>query len=229
MVQRRRVMCGRAWAVAVVAAAGWLGRPAAARADADFSLGVGYAHLSLENSQSFQERDGFRIEPRFSFGLTDEHPQLRLGVALGLSGYSHQLDEDRIITINDGNDIFIIRANQWEAVSFLEPEVQLSWRQPIGTNDVHDHRGWYAEPGLGVGAVVGNYVVADDSWWSSGHDSQWDATWGVRPFVRVGYQMERFLFGGEVSYLVGGRIELTDQVHGDVRELFVGGFFGVRW
>jgi hypothetical protein len=37
------------------------------------------------------------------------------------------------------------------------------------------------------------------------------------------------MFGIEASYLFGGNINLTDQVNGDLNELYVGGFFGVRW
>jgi hypothetical protein len=200
--------------------------PLARAVDGDFQLSLGYSHLHLDGSQRFEDRDGFRIEPRVSFAFFDKLPQLRLGFGLGISGYTHELDSDTVITINNGNDTDVIFADQWEGVSLLTPEFQLSWRQTFGG----EHH-WYVEPGVGLGVAFVNYYVADDWWWDDNNDNpnEWDSTAEVRPFIRAGYQGDRWMGGIEGSYLFGGNIDLTDQVNGDLNELYVGGFFGVRW
>jgi hypothetical protein len=201
----------------------------AAKADADFSLGIGYSHLWLDGSEHFAQRDGVRFEPRFSFGLSDAIPQLRLGAGLGISGYTHQLDRDAFITVNDGQDSFFIRAEQWESISLLEPELQISWRQPLDRRGFGDHDGWYIEPGVGIGAAVANFSINTDWWWDSSRDNEWDTAFEARPFVRAGYQAGRWLLGIEVSYMMGGNLGLTDQIHGQIQELFAGAQFGFRW
>ena len=198
-----------------------------ASADVEFDTSIGYSHLSLEGSDRFSQRDGVRVEPRISVNPFENLPDLRLGAGLGVSGYSHQLDQDAIITIDNGNDVYVVHADQWESLTFLEPEFQLSWRQPLG-----DGR-WYVEPGLGIGAAVANYGITDDFWWDNEHDSHWDTAFEARPFVRVGYRTSSsgygWSFGGEISYMIGGPIDLTDQVHGNVREFYAGGYFGFTW
>src|SRR5690242_13001263 len=70
-------------------------REAAAAADARFDLSgsIGYSHLWLNGSKSpFDERDGFRFEPRFSFAPSDNLRQLRLGFAVGISGFEKRQD-----------------------------------------------------------------------------------------------------------------------------------------
>jgi len=195
--------------------------------DGDFQLSIGYSHLYLKDSPSFANRDGLRLEPRVSFAFFDTMPQLRLGFGLGISGYTHELDSNTVITIDNGSETEVIFANQWEGVSLLTPEFQLSWRQTFGGN----HH-WYVEPGIGIGAAIANYYVADDWWWGDGNNNnadEWDSTFEARPFLRAGYQGDPWMFGIEASYLFGGNINLTDQVNGDLNELYVGGFFGVRW
>lgn len=190
---------------------------------AEFDLGIGYSHLNLSGSDRFENRDGVRFEPRFSFSPSDERPQFRLGIGLGVSGYSHELEDNTIIIIDDG-EVDTFDEDQWESVSLLMPELQLSWRQPIG-------QAWFVEPGVGIGAVFANYYIAEEFWWDDEDDdvSEWDTTFGVRPFVRIGWQNDHWVFGGEASYMWGGNIKLIDEVDGDVGELYVGGFFGYRW
>jgi hypothetical protein len=205
--------------LAVMVVVGCCGRSYAA---AEFDLGIGYAHLNLSGSDRFEDRDGVRFEPRISFAPIGKTPELRLGFGLGLSGYSHELDDNTIIVIDDG-DVETFHADQWESVSLLVPELQISWRQMLGDR-------WFVEPGVGVGVVFANYYVADEFWFSGDDNtSEWDATFGVRPFLRAGYQGEHWVFGLEGSYLFGGNVSLIDEVDGDVGELYAGGFFGYRW
>lgn len=201
----------------------------AARAEVEFSVGVGYGHVSLDGSGGvFDERDGLRLEPRVSFNPVDAAPQLRLGFGLGISGYSHDVDgdDDGVIEVDD--DTFIIGANDVETLTLLTPEFQLSWRQTFAADD--EGRGWFVEPGVGVGAVVGQYWFGSSWWgWTDTDVSEWDATISARPFLRAGYQSHRWLAGLEASYLFGGSLAFTDDIGGDVREWYVGGFFGGRW
>src|SRR3954465_13786757 len=182
---------------------------------AEFDISAGYSHLTLDGSERFHERDGFRIEPRFMFKPSADTPQLKIGFGVGISGYSHELDSDTTITIDHGDEVDVIHADQWEALTLIEPEFQVSWRQTFA----NEH--WFVEPGLGIGAVIANYGVFDEFWWGHSEHDEWDSTFAVRPFVRVGYRSGsegyRWSVGGEVSYMWGGDLNLTDQVHGDVR------------
>jgi hypothetical protein len=216
--------------LAAMAAVMLLSAAAQAQPRMEFDLGFGYSHLHLSGSDRFKNRDGARIEPRFSIAPFSELRPLRFGFGLGMSSYSHELDDDVTITIDDGDEIHIIRADQWETVSLVSPEFQLSWRQPL------DGRGrFFLEPGVAVGPVFANYAVYDEYWWGDDddddddHESEWDTTFGVRPFLRLGYQEHWYAFGLEASYMFGGSVDLTDQVQGDVQELFLGGFFGFRF
>jgi hypothetical protein len=190
----------------------------------DFGAGVGYSHASLHDSAApFDHRDGARIEPRFSFGLNDQLPQLRLGLAVGISGFSQREDSDGVIVI--GGDTFDFDADDVQALSLIVPEIQISWRQTFGG----DQR-WFIEPGAALGAVIGNYWVGRESDFFTDKDaSEWDATIGGRPFLRGGYLWDRFIVGAEASYLFGGNLDFTDQVRGDVREFYAGVFFAGRW
>ena len=82
----------------------------------------------------------------------------------------------------------------------------------------------------GVGAVIGQYWIGDAWWgWTDEQESEWDATIGVRPFLRAGYQSNHWLAGLEASYLFGGSLDFGNDIGGDVRELYLGGYFGGRW
>ena len=56
-----------------------------------------------------------------------------MGLGLGLSGYWDDLDDGDIIQV-DGDSIFI-EEDGVESLSLIEPEVQISWRQPLGMRD----------------------------------------------------------------------------------------------
>src|SRR6266545_3701805 len=97
--------------LAVVVLLACVGKTHAASAEVD--IGLGYSHLSLDGSERFKDRDGVRVEPRISFAPSESRPELRLGFGLGISGYSHELDENTIITIDNGNDVEVLEADQW--------------------------------------------------------------------------------------------------------------------
>lgn len=197
-----------------------------ARADYEFALSLGYAHVELDKTEGpFDSRGGFRVEPRFTFGVNDDLPQLKLGVGVGISGFNKSIDDDDgdFVVIDD--EVFFFDSEDAHDLTLLTPEFQISWRQPLSGD-----RRWFIEPGVGVGVVIGQYWVGDTfGWWTDTDINEWDATLGARPFLRAGYQADRWLLGMEASYLFGGSLDFTDEVGGNVEELYVGVFFGGRW
>src|SRR2546421_5810744 len=148
---------------------------AAARAREPFELdgSFGYSHVMLDAATTFHERDGMRIEPRFTFGLT-EH--LRLGIGIGSSGYWHDISDSEVISV--GNDVIIISGKS-EALSLLEPEVLISWRQTFGREGE-----WFVEPGEGIGAVAGHYWAGGEWGFRDRDVNEWAAASAPRPCVR---------------------------------------------
>ena len=198
-----------------------LGGVNAARGDSDFQIGVGYSHVELDG-ETFDGRGGLRLEPRFSFGL-EALPQVRLGFAVGFSTYWKDFDDEDLIEV-DGDTIFI-EDDGVEGLTLFTPEFQLSWRQPLGRRY---ERGLYIEAGVGVGGVIGNYFVADEWGWDT-EESDWDAAFSVRPFVRGAYEWDQFQVGIEGSYLFGQELDFNDRASGEVSEWYVGAFFGYRF
>src|SRR5688500_9816993 len=109
--------------LAAMSAVMLLSAAAQAQPRMEFDLGFGYSHLHLSGSDRFKNRDGARIEPRSSIAPFSELRPLRFGFGLGMSSYSHELDDDVTITIDDGDEIHIFRADQWETVSLVSPEL----------------------------------------------------------------------------------------------------------
>jgi hypothetical protein len=199
-----------------------------AEAEVAFDLGIGYSHVTIGTSGPFNGADGIRFEPRVSFSPIADVPQFRLGFGLGVSGYTHDIDQDSTITINNGDEIIIIQADQWEALSLLEPELQLSWRQ-VFNKYTDGSEGLFVEPGVGIGAAIANFAIVDGFWWSDEQDSQWGTAFEVRPFLRAGYQARNWAAGLDCSYMFGQSVGLTDTVSGDINEFYIGAFFGGRW
>ena len=222
----------RVGVVAVVALAVMIATGRAAHA-AEFDLAIGYAHVELDGAASpFDSRGGIRIEPRFSWTPgtdDDDESALRLGFGLGISGFERSTDDDHVFTDDDG-DTFVFDGDETESLTLLTPEFQVSYRLMLGPGDVDGTRRWFVEPGVGVGVVVGQYWVGETfGWWTDTDINEWDATIAGRPFLRAGYQGERWVLGLEASYLFGGSLEFTQDISGDLTEWYVGAFFGGRW
>jgi hypothetical protein len=202
-----------------------------ARANGEFDLSLGYAHAELNGSASpFDSRDGFRVEPRVSWAVGGgDHSPLRLGFGLGMSGFERRTDDDAVL-IDDDGDVFVFDGDDVEALSFITPEFQISYRIPLGSHPQGERPKWFIEPGVGVGVIIGQYWVGESfGWWVDEDINEWDATIAGRPFLRAGYQGDRWVFGLEGSYAFGGKLHFTDAIEGDVTEWYAGGFFGVKW
>jgi hypothetical protein len=200
-----------------------LGLSPRAGAETEFSLSAGYAHVSLDDTSigEFAEQGGLRFEPRFSFAPWEQRPQLRVGLAMGFSGFYDETDGTATF-IDDDGDVIFADADDYEQLFLWTPEVQLSWRERWGD-------GWMIEGGVGVGAVIGFYS-AGEQFFDEFYDedlSESDLTWSARPFVRTGYDNGRLTVGLEASYLWGGSLEFTDEIGGDVQEWYVGVFFSL--
>ena len=112
-----------------------------------------------------------------------------------------------------------------EQLLLITPELQLSWRQPL-------FRRWFVEGGAGVGVVIANYQADGITLELEDLDDvdEWAVGFGVRPFVRAGYAWDRLLLGVEASYR-WTNLEFDDDdldVEGDLDQLMVGGFIGIR-
>ena len=204
-----------------------------AHAHKEFDVSVGYGHVELDGSASpFDSRGGLRVEPRFSWApggddMTGSH--LRLGVGLAFSGFERSTDDDEVFVDDDG-DVIVFDSDDVESLTLINPEFQVSYRMRFARDDSDADRGFFLEPGVGVGVVVAQYWVGDTfGWWVDTDISEWDATIAGRPFIRGGYEWEHFVLGLEASYLFGGSLEFTDEVEGDLSEWYVGVFFGGRW
>lgn len=202
--------------------------PASAVSDFEISVGLSYAHLEFDGADgTFESHDGVRFEPRVSASLIDDLPQLRLGAGLGISGFSKSEDDDLTFTDDDG-DTFEIDGDHVEALTFVVPELQLSWRQPLGEAG---NGAFFIEPGAAIGLLVASYNVSTNyRFFDSDEDiDESDTAFAARPFVRAGYAWDHFAAGLEVSYMIGGQLDLFGEVEGDPRELIIGGFFAYRF
>ena len=202
--------------------------PVHAVTDMEAAVGISYGHLDFSGADgTFRTHDGVRFEPRFSLSLIDDLPQLRLGVGVGISGYSETTDDDLTFTDDNGNT-FEIDGDSVESLTFVIPELQVSWRQPVGDTDGGS---FFVEPGGSIGLLIANYNVSEHHRYFDSDEKidETDTTFAIRPFVRAGYAWSHFATGIEVSYLFGGNIDLFGEVDGHPRELLVGGFFAYRF
>ena len=181
----------------------------------EFSLGIGYANISLGSNSAIDNEGALRFEPSLNFSpLREALPQLRLGFN---AGFSMVLDNsDRTIIINNGTAIF--HGSSDVPLWTLEPELRLSWRQTFGS----DHQ-FFVEPGIAGGAAFG-WLNLDDKDTGKSFDSDASTTYG-RAFLRLGMQAEGGAAGFEFSYLSGGKMDFGGNASGDLREWYIG-FFG---
>ena len=175
------------------------GAPAYAE-DPEISLSLGGSQIffeDAENDDPFEEEWGFRIEPAFMLSPFSQKPELRMGGGVAFAFYSDDADLGFVTVDSD--------------LSLITPEFLISWRERLGEK-------FYIEPGLGLGWMFGELDTLFDNESGNGYS--------VRPYVRVGYQMERWAVGVEAGYRFG-ELEF-DEAEGDIEELNVGLFLSFK-
>ena len=183
----------------------------------EFALGIGYSHLSLDGAPGeFDEQDGGRFEPRFSWQPFDDRPQLRFGVGMGFSYYYDTTNNGAIIS-----PPFAFDVDTFESFSLLTPEFQVSWRQPMSEN-------WWVEGGVGLGPAIAFYSAGDVIFNDLFDEdiSECEVGLGVRPFLRAGFRGgEHWNWGFEGSYQ-WTTVDLGHNLGENPNEWYVGVFFG---
>jgi hypothetical protein len=186
----------------------------------EFSLGIGYAHLSIGDSDSLLDsEDALRFDGALTFAPFPDLPQLRLGGALGVSMV---LDNSQRTIISSEGLIFVGSSDV--PLYLLEPELRVSWQQYFGDNGE-----FFIEPGIGVGGVFGNLNIdADDS--ASGESfDEWDSGFAARVFVNVGFFVEDGVAGIQGSYMRGESLDFAENAGGEVEEFYVGIYGALRF
>ena len=192
--------------------------PHALAQNSEISLGGGYTKLTLEADLDFinieevtalDGESGAYGEIRFSRSIFIE--QLRLGSGVQVAYYTTDgRSEPGLFSIED------------ERFLQIAPELQLSWRQRLGDR-------LFLEPGVGGGLVAGNYRARGVTVGGVPQEDvdQWEAGLGVRPFLRFGLIVDRFILGLEGSYR-WTNIEY-EEVDGRLREWMAGAFISFRF
>ena len=198
-------------------------RPPAAAADEggrEFAFGIAYAHLFWDgtNTDALEEQGGLRIDGRLSWPVTAADdpaaPQLRLGISLALGGFVSEQGGD----VFADDDVLYVEPDDWTQLSLIEPEVQVSYRAPLGDD-------WYAEPGLGASGIVGNYVRGEEFFGFVDEDvDRWRLGAAGRVFLRVAYRRGRNAWGLEGSYSYGW-LDFGDDIGGDIQRGHLAFFF----
>ena len=196
-----------------------------AELDREFSLGVGYSQVIFSGSGNvFDDLDAIHFNPVISFAPFRGLPQVRLGADLGIT-FSLE-DVGGLISSGGGGLIIVGTADT--SLMLFQPELCLSWRQPLGSEDV----GLFVEPGVAVGGTFGFFDVDNEAFLAaggSGDPDGWDSTWTARAFLRVGMRSSGGLVGLETSYLRGGHLDFGDDNGGDLSEFYIGLFGALKF
>jgi hypothetical protein len=192
---------------------------------AEFALGIGYARIRFDGDPPLiDNRDALHVEPVLSVAPFEAVPQVRLGAALGWS-----------MAVDDTRGAFVVRDGETTAVAssdtnlmLFEPDLRLSWRQPL------DREGnYFVEGGGAAGAAIGWLDVGDDDDEATDPDdvtfSETDASFQWRVFLRAGVRMRGGFAGIEASYMRAGELTFTDNVGGEASEFYVGIFGALQF
>jgi len=186
----------------------------------EFALGIGYAHVSIGGSDSLLDsEDALRFDGSLSIAPFPDVPQLRLGGALG---FVLTLDNSQRTVVSNGG--LVVVGSSDIPLFMFEPEVRLSWQQPLGESP-----GFYIEPGIGVGGVYANLSIdADDSPSGRSFDES-DWSFSARAFVNVGFLVPGGVAGFQASYMWAYDLDLAANANGSVNEFYVGIFGALRF
>jgi hypothetical protein len=185
----------------------------------EFSAGIGYAHLSIGNSESvLSDENALRFEFSASFSPLQKLPQLRLGAAIGTSLV---FDDSDMAVVSSGGVVIVGHSTVPQFT--VEPEARISWRQPLGNG------AWYVEPGFGFGGAIAHLDVNADQTSSNQSVSETGAAFAGRAFVNVGFNTGGGFAGVQLSYLGSGNLDLVDNASGDLDEFYFGLFGSLRF
>jgi len=180
----------------------------------EFSLGIGYANVSLSGSSVIDGESALRFEPTLSFSPIRQLPQLRLGTSVGVTMVLD--NSSRTIVSGDGGLIFV--GSSEIPLWLLEPELRLSWRQYFGDN--HEI---FIEPGVAGGVAFGFLELDSDDSSADSYDADDSSVYG-KVFLRVGARVTGGLAGVEASWATGDRLDFGGNAAGDLGEFYVGVF-----
>ena len=187
---------------------------------AEFSLGIGYANLSIGGSDSVIDSEGaLRFDGIVSFSPLQNLPQLRLGAGAGVTLV---LDNSQWALVSSGGAVFVGHADV--PLWLIEPEVRLSWRQTFGR-----HGEFYVEPGVGAGVVYAKIEIDGEDTSSGQSFDESDTVFEGRAFVNVGARVTGGLAGIQFSYARGDSLDLAENASGDFEEFYVGIFGSLRF
>ena len=180
----------------------------------EFSLSVGYANLSLGSDSIFDSESAFRIEPSMSFSPIQQVPQICLGADVGVS----MVLDNSTRTIISRNGQLLFAGTGDIPLWTLEPELRLSWRQPLG-----DQNQFFIEPGI-AGGIAWAFLDLEAEDGSGNTFEKDDSTLFYRAFLRIGAHVPGGIAGIDVSWLNGGSLDLGDSPSGDFNEFYIGIF-----
>jgi len=182
----------------------------------EFSLSIGYAHVSLTDSKVIDGESALRYEPALTFCPIEPLPQLRVGVDVGVTLVLD--NSQRAIISNNGNFIFVGSSDV--PLWLIEPELRVSWRQYIGNT-------FFVEPGVAGGVAFGFFELESEDGSGDSYDKS-DSTLYGRAFLRAGALVTGGTAGFEASWTSGGKLDFGGDAAGDLNEFYIG-FFGALY
>jgi hypothetical protein len=200
--------------------------------DIVFAAGLGGVDLEEENGLE-SAIDGPRISGRFDVaaaGTVAETDDLgsgpRLGGRLGFAYARRDLGDrsiagEPLLEIEDFVDLFL-----------FTPQITASFKQYFGS-EIYAAEGWFIEPGVGVGPAIGSLSFGEqlefgnDPIASDVDDTETQISWGVQPYLRLGYDTPSATFGLEGGYLFTG-LDFDDDLGRDASQWYVSLVAGIR-
>jgi hypothetical protein len=149
-----------------------------------------------------------------TFAPIQQLPQLRIGGDVGVTLVMD--NSSRTIVSGDHGTVFIGSSDV--PVWFLEPELRVSWRQYLGSDQQ-----FFIEPGVAGGVAFGFFDITGTNGFSGSYDAN-DSTLFGRVFLRAGAKMEGGLAGIEASWLSGGDLDFGGNASGSFDEFYIGIF-----
>ena len=191
---------------------------------AEFSMGIGYSRVEFKSSPDLiDNRDCLHLEPTLTVAPFERLPQLRIG---GAVGWTAALDDTSGAIISNGGGLVVATSSD-VAFMIFEPELRVSWRQPLGK----DHN-FFLEPGAAAGAAIGWLDVDGHPAEGSTADadfSETDASFEWKVFLRAGVHVTGGIAGIEASYMRAERLHFTDDISGEPSEFYIGIFGALQF